>query len=212
MKRCTKIFVLCLAVVVSRTEAGTAQSDKKIELIKHKNPSGQYEALMPNGVSISEVEGKSIIDTQHSSSVIVEGCVFSVHTVGIAPFLIEDKKLRQQTHDAYMALKREEYIKKVGTPTTERVVNQHGMSGKDYYFRLKMKNGAPVEVRRRVMFDGVRLFEATVLGTPQTVSSATADRFLNSFGPLGKVKTSSSPVKTQGVSNSQTLNRPVRGY
>lgn len=166
----------------SRTYRTTARTAPAISLTKHINTSGQFEALMPSGTSSVTVEGKTLMDTQWVARGSSQGANFKL-TVQIISIFELDEEMTGALRDNYVKQAREQGAKAFGKAVEDKQVKQHGMQGREFLYRIpasKSSSGKEVAFRQRVLFDGQRLYNATLSGDTSTVTSDSGTKYMSS--------------------------------
>ena len=172
-------FTLTLLLVSLFTAFANASSS---DLRRHKNNDGRYQAMMPSNASSIVVPGKNLTDTQYVTRARVSGGEFKVRVQVISPIDL-DAELTKLMRDNFINQAREQLQKAYGKAAVDKAVQQHGVSGRDFMYRIKTANGTVI-LRQRVLFDGNRLYIATVTGNKTVAKSSAARDFLNSVQPL----------------------------
>lgn len=165
-----------------RTYQTVKRTTPSVSLTKHINTSGQFEALMPGGTSSVTVEGKTLMDTQWVARGSSQGANFKL-TVQIISIFELDNDMTTALRDNYVKQAREQGTKAFGRPAADREVTQHGMKGREFLYRIpasRSSSGKAVAFRQRVLFDGQRLYNATVSGDTDTVTSDSGTKYLSS--------------------------------
>ncbi|MEM9368259.1 MAG: hypothetical protein AAGD07_19870 [Planctomycetota bacterium] len=163
-----------------------------LQLKKYVNESARFEALMPDGVSERWIEAENLLESEYRSEVEVSGGKMEVRVRVLIPIKMDDQDLLDQYGASMVAQAEEQFQSLWGTPSRIETVTQFGAKGKHFEFQLRTRDGRPVVVRRRVMFDGMRLYQVIVQGTPAMAQSQASDLFLDSVGPMD----SDSAIKT----------------
>jgi hypothetical protein len=184
MKRAlqTSLFVAAFLITAS---AGIAQSRGET-LQNHVNEDGRFSALMPRNTKSVTIEGKQITDTTYESRGTAAGVNFKVKVLVITPIDLGDD-LNKQVIDAYVGQARQQQQEAMGTATTDKAVRQHGMQGRDFRYDIPAAEsaiGRDSTFRQRVLFDGKRLYMASLSGPANVVNSEGATQFLDSLQPL----------------------------
>lgn len=178
-------------------------------LIRHINSTARYEALMPAGAKDKTVKGNGLGGVRYQSEVEAGDSVFIVRMVMLSLLKMDESQSRA-TRDEYVTAARSAFIKQYGQqPDRERDVQQHNAKGKDFLFNIRRGNRIAAQVRERIIFDGQRLYTASLIGVPSTVSSTAGDRFLDSVGPIREV-TQPKPKPPAEPKFSVTLKIPMK--
>jgi len=157
-------------------------STPAVALKKHINSSGQFEALMPSGTSSVTVEGKTLMDTQWVARGSAQGANFKLTVQIISVFQLDDE-MTTALRDNYIKQAREQGEKAFGRASSDKEVTQHGMKGREFLYRIpasRSSSGKAVAFRQRVMFDGQRLYNATLSGDTDTVTSDSGTKYMSS--------------------------------
>jgi hypothetical protein len=176
---------LCLAAFAMSASAAVAQRGEET-LQNYVNEDGHFSALMPRNTKSVTVPGKQITDTTYESRGTAAGVNFKVRVMVITPIDLGDDLSKQLT-DEYVGQARVQQENAMGTATTDEEIRQHGMQGRDFGFDIpasRATNGRDDAFRQRILFDGKRLYMASLSGPANVVKSEGATQFLDSLKPL----------------------------
>ncbi len=191
----TSLVLVVLSLTTSVTMAGNChdtcrkpiqevpQGPVRQTLQQHVHADGRFEALMPGNTTDQTVEGESLLDTQFISEATVEGTIFQVRVQLIVPIDLGDAGITKSFTDNFVNQARSQLESNFGTASEDKAVELNGMTGSEFVYEIpanRSASGENVTLKRRVMFNGQRLFIVTVAGAPEVVNSETASQFLDS--------------------------------
>lgn len=152
------------------------------------NQSARFDALMPAGVTNQTIEGKkSLLDTEYRSTVQVDGAKLEVRVRVPIPIKMDDQEFLDNYGEMMVGQAEKQFAKAFGEPSKSIKVTQNGAKGKDFTFRIaghRLRSGQDLVIRRRVLFDGQRLYQIIAEGTPEVVESDQVTKFIDSVGPM----------------------------
>ena len=151
------------------------------------NETARFDALMPAGVTNETIPGKNLVDTEYRSTVHVSGAKFQVRVRVLVPIKMDDKDLLDQYGESMVAQGEKQLIDAFGQPSSSKRMTQNGAKGKDFTFRIsgsRTRDGKALVIRRRVLFDGQRLYQIIAEGSPSVVDSLQTSDFMDSVGPM----------------------------
>lgn len=181
------ISALSLVILASSLFAGTSASAEGPKLRAFTNQTARFDALMPAGVTNQTISGKTLLDTEYRSTVELVGGKFEVRVRVPIPITLDDKELLDQYGASLVNQADEQFTKAFGQPTSTKSMKQNGAKGKDFVFRIsgsRTRDGKDLVIRRRVLFDGQRLYQIIAEGSPSLINSPQTDDFLDSVGPM----------------------------
>ena len=188
--RIPKVVVLAIALplLIQATNARGDGSALKL----HVHQKGRFEAMMPSSAVDSVVNGKELVDMKFISEALADNVSYRVRVQVISPIDLGDKLTKQMSQN-YLAQARKAHTRASGNRLEKDIeFKQHGFDCAEFSYALK--NG--ISIRHRIMFDGLRLYLASVAGSPQSIKAAAAESFLDSVGPKGaNAKKAASPRK-----------------
>lgn len=176
------LFVAAFAITFS---AAAAQSRGET-LQRHINEDGRFSALMPQNTKSVTIPGKQITDTTYEARGTAAGVDFKVRALVITPIDL-GAELSKQLTDMYVSQARQQQEEAMGSATTDKAIQQHGMQGRDFRYDIaaaKSATGRDGAFRQRILFDGKRLYIASLSGPANVVTSDGATQFLDSLQPL----------------------------
>ena len=128
----------------------------------HVNNSGRFEALMPEPTKDTTIEGAQITDTKYQSEAVVDRVSYRVRVQVISPIKLDDQ-LTADFGKNLIDQAREQHRKAANDRLeTDRTFKQQGIMTAAFAYRSPSGNG--IATRHRVMFDGLRLYLASVTG------------------------------------------------
>lgn len=194
----TSLFLVALTMTTSCTVAWSCDSAKpcrirnnslqqaptqtREKLKSHTHDSQNFEALMPLNTVDQTVESESLLETQFVSDGTIDATSFQVRVLVPSPIDLGDEITRGLT-DNFVTQARNQQQAAFGTAVADKAIEQHGMQGNEFTYFIpanRSTNGDDVVIKRRVMFNGTRLFIATVTGSEEAVNSRAATQFLDS--------------------------------
>lgn len=192
------LFLVALTMTTSCSVAGSCDSAKPCrirsnspqeapvrtpeKLKSHTHDSRNFEALMPLNTVDQTVESESLLETQFVSEGTIDATSFQVRVLVPSPIDLGDEITRGLT-DNFVTQARNQQQAAFGTAVADKAIEQHGMRGNEFTYFIpanRSTNGDDVVIKRRVMFNGTRLFIATVTGSEEVVNSRAATQFLDS--------------------------------
>lgn len=195
---CVSAFALSAATAVAQygtPQYGTTRSSSQYggvsqpvasKLVRHVNKDGRFEALMPPNAKSVTVPGKEITDTKYVARASVTGGEYKLQVQVISPIDL-DAELNKGLTDMYVGQAREQQEKAFGPASTDKAIKQHGMQGQDFVYNIpasRAASGKAAVFRQRVLFDGKRLYIASLSGSPDVVNSTTSTEYLDSVRPM----------------------------
>ncbi len=184
MKRSVQISVFVVAFAMSEYNAFAQGRGETLQ--DHVNKDGRFSALMPRNTKSVTIEGKQLTDTYYESRGTAAGVDFKVRVLVITPIDMGEELSKQLT-DMYVGQARQQQEDAMGTATTDEAIRQHGMQGQDFQYDVpaeRTADGRDGAFRQRVLFDGTRLYMASLSGPANVVTSEGATQFLDSLQPL----------------------------
>ncbi|MCM2373415.1 hypothetical protein [Aporhodopirellula aestuarii] len=178
---------LPLAVVATSLLLASTASAEELKLQSFTNQTARFDALMPAGVTNQTIPGKTLLDTEYRSTVEMDGGKFEVRVRVPVPIKLDDEELLDQYGASMVELAEEQFIKAFGQPSSSKPMTQNGAKGKDFVFRIlgsRTRDGKNLVIRRRVLFDGQRLYQIIAEGSPSLIDSPQTADFLDSVGPM----------------------------
>lgn len=160
-----------------------------ISLQRHVNRDGRFEAKMPTGTRSVTVPGEPITSTKYIAKGEASGATFTVRVQVISPIDLGDENLNRGLRDNFISQARDQHKKSFGRDAKEAAVSQHGMKGQEFLYRIpanQARTGRASAFRQRVMFDGMRLYIATLSGDESTVTSSSGEKFMASVRAMQK--------------------------
>ncbi|EMI57524.1 secreted protein [Rhodopirellula sallentina SM41] len=181
------LSALLLTAVSLSIFAGQSAQAAGPKLRAFTNETARFDALMPAGVTNETIPGKNLVDTEYRSTAHVSGAKFQVRVRVLIPIEIDDKDLLDQYGESMVEQAEEQYIKAFGQPSSSKRMTQNGSKGKDFTFRIsgsRTRDGKDLVIRRRILFDGQRLYQVIAEGAPSVMDSRQTNDFMDSVGPM----------------------------